>query len=412
MSQRLGVYVARNERKVCYNFFMVKLNRPHIGIFGRMNVGKSSLINAISGQESALVSNVAGTTTDPVRKNIEILGIGPVTLIDTAGWDDTSELGRQRVAKTREILNQVDLAILVYADEVGMPEKDLTDIFRAQKIPFFIVHNKTDLFPNNLQNFAGAEVVPYFKGSPDNSELLAAIIRHLPQSAYGHDDLFGKFVRASDEVVLVTPIDSSAPEGRLILPQVQVLRGLLDVHAAAVVLQPQELAGWLKNHTPKLVITDSQAFQEVSTIVPRSIPLTSFSILFSRLKGDFDLFLRDTPKIDALQNGDRVLILESCTHTVNQCDDIGRVKIPHWLQQKTGKELHFEVLSNLDPLPADLSKYKLAVQCGGCMVTRVQILARISQLSGAGIPVSNYGMTIAYCNGIFERVTEIFRRDA
>ncbi len=391
---------------------MVKLNRPHIGIFGRMNAGKSSLINAISGQESALVSDVAGTTTDPVKKNIEILGIGPVTLIDTAGWDDVTELGTQRVAKTREILHQVNLAILVYAGEFDAPEKELAALFAKQKIPFFIVHNKLDLFPKAPAEINGAEVVPHFKNAPDNSDLIAAIIRHLPQGAYAQDDIFGGFVSTGDEVVLVMPIDGSAPEGRLILPQVQAMRGLMDLHAVGIALQPAELAGWLKNHTPKLVVTDSQAFKEVSQSIPTKIPLTSFSILFSRLKGDFDLFLKSTPKIDNLQDGDKILILESCTHSVNKCDDIGRVKIPNWLQKKTGKKLVFQTLSNLDPLPANLSAYKLAVQCGGCMVTRAQILDRVTRLARAGVPVSNYGMTIAYCNGIFDRVTEIFRRNA
>lgn len=391
---------------------MVKLNRPHIGIFGRMNAGKSSLINAISGQESALVSDVAGTTTDPVKKNIEILGIGPVTLIDTAGWDDVSALGAQRVAKTREVLHQVNLAILVYAGEFSTPEKELVSLLRAQKIPFFIVHNKLDLFPHAPAEIDGAEVISYFQDVPDHSDLISAIIRHLPPSAYRADDIFDGFISEGEEVVLVMPIDSSAPEGRLILPQVQALRGLMDLHAVAIGLQPQELAGWLRHHTPRLVITDSQAFKEVNTVVPSHIALTSFSILFSRLKGDFDLFLQSTPKIDNLQEGDKVLILESCTHSVNKCDDIGRVKIPRWLQQKTGKKLVFETLSNLDPLPTDLSAYKLAVQCGGCMVTRAQILDRIYRLARAGVPVSNYGMTIAYCNGIFSRVTEIFRRKA
>ena len=388
---------------------MVKLNRPHIGIFGRVNAGKSSLINAIGGQEIALVSDVAGTTTDPVKKNIEILGIGPVTLVDTAGWDDTSELGAARVAKTREVLHQVNLAILVYAGDFGAPEKELVAEFAAQKIPFFIVHNKLDLFPHAPAEIDGAEVVSCAHGE-DNSDLMAAIIRHLPQSAYAHDDIFGGFVGEGDEVVLVMPIDGSAPEGRLILPQVQAIRGLMDLHAVGICLQPQELAGRLENQTPKLVVTESQEFKEVSAIVPADIPLTSFSILFSRLKGDVDLFLQSTPKIDSLQDGAKILILESCTHSVNKCDDIGRVKIPNWLQKKTGKKLVFQTLSNLDPLPTDLSGYKLAIQCGGCMVTRAQILDRVTRLAQAGVPVSNYGMTIAYCNGIFERVTEIFRR--
>ena len=253
-------------------------------------------------------------------------------------------------------------------------------------------------------------MVSHSNQAADNATLLAAIIRHLPSNAYQADDIFGGFIGEGDEVVLVMPIDGSAPEGRLILPQVQTLRELLDLHAMSICLQPQELALWLKTHTPKLVVTDSQAFKEVSKIVPEHIPLTSFSILFSRLKGDFNLFLNSTPKIDNLQDGDKILILESCTHSVNKCDDIGRVKIPNWLQKKTGKKLVFQTLSNLDPLPTDLSVYKLAIQCGGCMVTRQQILDRVMRLAKAGVPVSNYGMTIAYCNGIFDRVTEIFPR--
>lgn len=391
---------------------MVKLNRPHIGIFGRMNAGKSSLINAISGQKSALVSAVAGTTTDPVKKNIEILGIGPVTLIDTAGWDDTSELGAARVSKTREVLDQINLAILVYAGQWEQPETELAALFTAQKIPFFIVHNKLDLFPQAPAEIDGHEVVPFCKDAADTADLLAAIIRHLPASAYSCEDIFGGFVQTGDEVVLVMPIDASAPQGRLILPQVQAMRGLMDLHAVGIALQPQELAGWLKKHTPKLVVTDSQAFKEVSAIVPGNIALTSFSILFSRLKGDFDLFLQGTPHIDKLQEGDKILVLESCTHSVNKCDDIGRVKIPNWLQKKTGKKLIFRTVSSLDPLPDDLPTYKLAVQCGGCMVTRAQILSRITHLARAGVPVTNYGMAIAYCNGIFGRVTEIFRKAA
>ncbi len=373
-------------------------------------MGKSSLINAISGQESALVSHVAGTTTDPVKKNIEILGIGPVTLVDTAGWNDTSALGAQRVAKTREVLEQINLAVLVYAGEFGKTEKELAALLRAHKTPFFIVHNKLDLFPQAPAELEGVEVLPYSNTSQDNAILIEAIIRHMPASAYAQEDIFGGFVTAGDEVVLVMPIDGSAPQGRLILPQVQTLRGLLDLHAKAICLQLAELAGWLRVHTPKLVVTDSQAFKEVSSVVPASVPLTSFSILFSRLKGDFDLFLQSTPCIEKLQEGDRVLILESCSHSVNKCDDIGRVKIPAWLQQKTGKKLQFTVLSNLDPLPQNLAAYKLAVQCGGCMVTRAQILSRLARLQQAGVPVSNYGMTIAWCNGIFKRVTEIFNK--
>ncbi len=389
---------------------MVKLNRPHIGIFGKMNVGKSSLINALTGQESAVVAPVPGTTTDPVKKIIEILGIGPVTLIDTAGWDDASPLGPQRVAKTQEALRQCDLALIVFADAFGPYEKEWAAQCRAQHTPFFFVHNKSDLFAAAAPELEGAEVVEFSCRGGDTADVLEAIIRTLPPSAYAPDDIFGGFVGENDEVVLVMPIDASAPQGRIILPQVQAVRGLLDARAVAVGLQPSQLAGWLKKHMPKLVVTDSQAFAQVSALVPPQVPLTSFSILFSRLKGDFDLFLQGTPQIDNLQDGDKVLILESCSHSVNRCDDIGRVKLPAWLQKKTGKKLHFDVLANLDPLPPHLADYKLAIQCGGCMVTRQQILNRLSRLAAAGVPVSNYGMSIAWCTGIFERVTEIFRR--
>lgn len=389
---------------------MVKLNRPHIGIFGRMNVGKSSLINALTGQDTAVVADVAGTTTDPVKKNMEILGIGPVTLIDTAGVDDTSALGPQRVEKTKEVLEQVNLAILVFAEEFGLCEKEWTSLFRQKNIPCFLVHNKADLFPPVAAEIDGAEVVEFSDKWGDSADLISAIIRHMPATAYSHDDIFGGFVGEADEVVFVMPIDDSAPEGRLILPQVQSLRGLLDSYGIGICLQPQQLQGWLKNHTPKLVVTDSQVFAQVSALVPQNIALTSFSILFSRLKGDFDLFLAGTEKIADLQEGDKVLVLESCTHSVNVCDDIGRVKLPALLQKKTGKKLSFEFVSNLDPLPKDLSVYKLALQCGGCMVTRQQILNRLAHLAHAGVPVSNYGLAIAWCTGIFDRVTEIFRR--
>ena len=389
---------------------MVKLNRPHIGIFGRMNAGKSSLVNVLSQQDTAVVAAVPGTTTDPVKKIMEILGIGPVTLIDTAGLDDTSELGPQRVAKTQEVLNQVNLALIVFAQDFGSYEKDLAALCRRRGVPFFFVHNKSDLYPAVPKELEGAEVVEFSCLDKNNKPLLAAIAKHLPKSAYAHDDVFGGFVKEGDEVVLVMPIDASAPEGRLILPQVQAMRSLLDLHAVGIGVQPAELPAWLAKHTPKLVVTDSQAFKQVSAAVPANIPLTSFSILFSRLKGDFDLFLHSTPKIDDLQDGDKVLILESCSHSVNKCDDIGRVKIPNLLRKYTGKKLEFDVVANLDPIPADAEKYKLAVQCGGCMVTRTQIMRRLEILKEKKVPLSNYGLTLAYCNGIFERVTEIFRK--
>lgn len=388
---------------------MVKVNRPHIGIFGKMNVGKSSLINALTGQEVSVVAAHPGTTTDPVKKIIEILGIGPVTLVDTAGIDDSSALGAQRVRRTNEALDQVDLAILVFADDFNSYDQSLMETFQARSVPFFVVHNKCDLYATNTE-IKGADVVDFSCKEPHLPILLDMIKKHLPKSAYSQDVLLDDYVERGDEVVLVIPIDASAPEGRLILPQVQTIRNLLDIGAAAVCLKDTELREYLRLHTPKLVVTDSQAFKYVSSVVPPTIPLTSFSILFSRLKGDFEAYLKGTRAIDTLQDGDKVLILESCSHSVNKCDDIGRTKIPNWLQKYTGKKLQFTVVANLDALPDDAETYKLAIQCGGCMVTRTQIMRRLNILKEKGVSLSNYGLAIAYCNGIFDRVTEIFRK--
>ena len=388
---------------------MVQLNRPRIGIFGKMNVGKSSLINALTGQQVSVVAGQPGTTTDPVKKIIELSGIGPVELIDTAGVDDQSELGAQRIGRTEQTLDQVDLAILVFAGQFDEYDQTLMETCNARKVPFFFVQNKTDLPTTNVE-IKGADVVAFSCKKPNLEILLRAIAEHLPKSSYAPDVLLDDYVRAGDEVVLVMPIDASAPQGRLILPQVQTIRNLLDIGATAVCVKDTELRDSLQTRTPKLVITDSQVFGYVSSVVPGNIALTSFSILFSRLKGDFNAFLKGTPAINKLRDGDKVLVLESCSHTVNRCDDIGRVKIPNWLQKFTGKKLEFTTISNLDPLPADLTTYKFAIQCGGCMVTRTQILRRLELLKEAGVPVSNYGLTIAWCNGIFERVTEIFRK--
>ena len=388
---------------------MVQLNRPRIGFFGKMNVGKSSLINALTGQQVSVVSEQPGTTTDPVKKIIELEGIGPVELIDTAGIDDPSELGAQRVGRTQEALDQVDLAVLVFAGKFDGFDQTLMETCAARKVPFFFVQNKTDL-PTTQVEIKGVDVIAFSCKKPNVSLLLRTLQAHLPKSAYAADVILDDYVQAGDEVVLVMPRDDSAPQGRLILPQVQTIRNLLDIGATAVCVKETELRACLEKHTPKLVVTDSQAFGYVSKVVPAHIPLTSFSILFSRLKGDFEAFLKCTPAIDKLQEGDEILVLESCSHSVNKCDDIGRVKIPQWLQKHTGKKLKFTTVSNLDPLPANLGKYKLAIQCGGCMVTRTQILRRLAILKEAKVPVSNYGLTIAWCNGIFKRVTEIFRK--
>ena len=349
---------------------MVKVNRPHIGIFGKMNVGKSSLINALTGQQVSVVAEHPGTTTDPVKKVIEILGVGPVTIVDTAGLDDHSALGSQRVQRTNEALSQVDLAVLVFAEKFDEYDQTLMETCVAQKIPFFFVHNKSDLQPLNVE-IKGADIVDFSCKEPNLSRLLQAIKTHLPKSAYSTDVLLDDIVAPGQQVVLVMPVDSSAPEGRLILPQVQTIRNLLDIGAVAICLKDRELRSWLQTHTPHLVVTDSQAFAYVSSVVPKEIPLTSFSILFSRMKGDFDAFLKGTRTIDNLNDGDKILIMESCSHSVNTCDDIGRTKIPALMRKYTGKRLEFDVLVNLDPIPQDAAKYKLAIQCGGYTMRRV-----------------------------------------
>ena len=374
-----------------------------------MNVGKSSLINALTGQDVSVVAEHPGTTTDPVKKIIEILGVGPVVVIDTAGVDDSSALGAQRVERTREALDQVDLAILVFAGQFDSYDQSLMETCIARKVPFFFVHNKSDLQKLNVE-IKGADLVEFSCKEPRLSLLISKIKEHLPKSSYLQDTILDDYVRAGEEVVLVIPVDASAPEGRLILPQVQTIRNLLDIGAIAVCLKDTELRDYMQNHSPKLVVTDSQAFAYASSVVPITTPLTSFSILFSRAKGDFDAFLAGTRTIDRLKDGDKILMLESCTHTVNKCDDIGRVKIPAWLAKRTGKKLTFKFISNLDPLPEDVETYALAIQCGGCMVTRNQIMRRLEILKEKGVPLTNYGLAIAYCHGIFERVTEIFRK--
>lgn len=393
----------------------MKTKRVFIGIFGRRNQGKSSLVNALAGQDVAIVSDIAGTTTDPVRKSIEIFGIGPAVLVDTAGIDDDGELGPQRVRKTYEALKTVDVAVLVVSHNIfGTPEELAIAKFREFAVPFLIVHNKSDEQP--LSDALRADLqrigVPVLECSAHNrrgvEELIAALVHITPPSAYQPDTLAGDLVAEGDTVVLVMPQDSEAPEGRLILPQVQMIRDLLDNHAVAVCLQPEELAGYMKKQRPSLVIVDSQVFARVSQLVPPDIPLTSFSIILSRAKGNFDLFLTGTLHIGTLIDGDRVLMMESCTH-VSSCEDIGRHKIPNLLQKVTGRRLQFDFVAALEPLPDDLGQYALAIQCGGCMVTKKQLANRVAQLADANVPVTNYGMAIAWATGIFERVTEIFQ---
>lgn len=393
--------------------------KPHIGIFGRRNNGKSSFINVLVNQEIAIVSDHPGTTTDPVKKSIEIFGIGPAVIIDTAGIDDRGELGEKRVKRSMETLEIIDMAILVTAHNIfGEEEIKLIGRFRDMDIPFLIIHNKSDLEKlqestrEEIRRYTDALVVDFSSVDPENlEEVIEKIRQTIPPGAYQKITLFGDLLEQGDLVILVTPIDSEAPEGRLILPQVMAIRDVLDHRSISVVLQETELDSFLKNSSvlPKLAVTDSQIFEKVAAVVPPTIPLTGFSILFARLKGDFEAYLKGTPKIKDLQDGDKVLIMESCSHHVN-CDDIGRFKIPRMLVKFTGKQLEFEVVSSFQSAALDIDRYAMIIQCGGCMFTRKQLMNRLQPAIDKGIPVSNYGMAIAYMHGIFDRATEIFTK--
>ena len=394
-----------------------KASKPHIGIFGRRNNGKSSLINALAGQDIAIVSDVAGTTTDPVKKSIEIPGIGASVLVDTAGIDDTGELGKRRIAKTRAALRTIDLAILVIAgNSFGDFEEKLVSDFRKYDVPFFIIHNKKDLEPikqkvqQEISAGSGAVVTDFNALQPDNLEQVLELMRRLiPESAYKAGTLLGDLISYGDVVLLVTPIDIEAPEGRMILPQVQAIRDILDNDAIAVVLKERELDLYLRKMSPKpaLVVTDSQVFPKVDASVPKDIPMTSFSIMLARHKGDFENYVKGTPHLSKLKDGDKVLILESCTHHVS-CDDIGRMKIPRWLSNFSGKRLEFDVVAGLDDLPENIQNYAMVIQCGGCMITRKQIANRLKPAVEAGVPVTNYGMAISYVHGIYNRAIAPF----
>lgn len=393
----------------------MKTKRVFIGIFGRRNQGKSSLINAIAGQDIAIVSEIPGTTTDPVKKSIEVFGIGPVVFVDTAGIDDVGEMGEKRIKKTMEVLKTIDVAILLISENIfGEPEKDVIKQLKNHQIPYVIVHNKSDktTINKNLLSTLSEYASPILECSSQDktgiSELIETIVKITPPSAYIVKTLLGDIISEGDLIVLVMPQDQEAPEGRLILPQVQLIRDILDNNAIAIGLQPSELKYYLQKQKPNLVITDSQAFDFVSKIVPSDIPLSSFSIILARSKGNFSNYLLGTPFISKLKDGDKILMMESCTH-VTSCEDIGRHKIPLMLRKFTGKRLEFDWISSLSPLP-DLTLFSMGIQCGACMVTEKQVSNRVKQLVDKNIPVSNYGMTIAYVTGIFDRVTEIFRK--
>jgi len=393
------------------------MSKPHIGIFGRRNNGKSSLINLLVGQDLAIVSEQAGTTTDPVKKSVEIFGIGPAILIDTAGIDDEGDLGKKRIKKTLEVIPKVDCAILVIAQNVfGSFEVDLIQRFNEFDVPFIVVHNKSDLEAissatnTEIQKISNATVIEFSTlGNNVDYNITDELRKIIPPTAYQKPSLFGGIIKPKDIVLLITPVDSEAPDGRMILPQNMAIRDVLDNDGICIVVKETEIEDFLqKGIKPALAVTDSQAFGLVSKLIPEDIPLTGFSVVFARLKGDFENYMKGTPHISQLKDGDRVLILESCTHQVS-CDDIGRFKLPNWLLKFTGKKLDFKVVPGLADIQEDIRNFAMIIQCGGCMVTPKQLAGRLKPAVDAGIPVSNYGLAIAYMNGIFDRATAPFK---
>ena len=374
--------------------------RTHIGFFGRRNAGKSSLVNAVTGQELAVVSDVKGTTTDPVTKAMELLPLGPVLIIDTPGFDDEGALGEKRVRKTKQILNKTDIAVLVVDAAEGMKEcdRELLEIFEEKKIPYLVVYNKCDLQVADglcVSALTGA-------GIHELKEKIAAL-----KPADNGRRIIADKLKSGDFVVLVVPIDTAAPKGRLILPQQQTIRDILDAGAIAIMAKESELADTLDNlgKKPAVVITDSQVFKSVAQIVPSDVPLTSFSILMARYKGLLDEAAKGVHAIANLKDGDKILISEGCTHH-RQCEDIGTVKIPRWIKAFTGKDITFETSSG-GGFPEDLTQYALVVHCGGCMLGEREVMYRVKCAADQGVPITNYGTLIAHMNGILERSLEI-----
>jgi [FeFe] hydrogenase H-cluster maturation GTPase HydF len=389
--------------------------RVHIGLFGRRNAGKSSLLNALVGQEVSIVSDVPGTTTDPVERPMELKPLGPVVFIDTAGLDDEGALGVARAARSRQALERTDLAVLVVeGGELGDFERGLVGQLRAQGTPAVLALSKTDLRPLSPAARAALEALglPWVETSAASGAgvdaLRLAIIERAPEELIESPRVLADLVPPGEVAVLVMPIDEEAPKGRLILPQAQAVRDLLDGHALALVTQVPGLEAALGRLTrpPRLVVTDSQAFAEVAALTPAGVPLTSFSILFARMKGDLGAFTEGALAIDRLRPGDRVLVAEACAHHPLG-EDIGRVKIPRWLGARVGGELRFDVVQGRD-FPADLGPYRLVVQCGACTLNRRAVLARIERCQAAGVPITNYGLCIARSLGILERVLEPF----
>ena len=398
--------------------------RVHIGFFGRRNAGKSSVMNAVTGQNLAVVSQVKGTTTDPVYKSMELLPLGPVTLMDTPGIDDTGELGALRVKKSYQALNKTDTAVVVLDGDLGATPEDLALIskIREKKIPWLAVVNKQDQLTPARQQEIETDLVG--DGIPKEQILwvsatektgifeLKERLAHLAKPEENQQPLVSDLVNPEDFVVLVVPIDKAAPKGRLILPQQQVIRDLLDTGAIPVVCRDTELESTLTRlgQTPRLVITDSQAFEKVSRITPESIPLTSFSILFARYKGTLEPSVKGAAALDTLEDGDTVLICEGCTHH-RQCDDIGSVKLPRWIGEYTKKQLNFAFTSGTE-FPDELEQYKMIVHCGGCMLNAREMKYRMSCALDQGVPMTNYGILIAQLKGILKRSVALFPRIA
>ena len=381
--------------------------RTHIGFFGRRNAGKSSIVNAVTGQELAVVSDVKGTTTDPVYKTMELLPLGPVMIIDTPGFDDEGMLGELRVKKTKQVLNKTDIAVLVVDATEGLKDcdKELIDLFQAKNINYLIVYNKSDLLDEIPQEKEKEVYASALKKENiyEVKERIAALKEQEADKCIIADKL-----KRGDFVVLVVPIDSAAPKGRLILPQQQTIRDILDAGAMAIVTKESELTETLEGlgKKPAMVITDSQVFKTVAPMVPKDIPLTSFSILLARYKGLLDAAALGAAAVEHLKDGDTVLIAEGCTHH-RQCDDIGTVKIPNWLRKYTGKDIKIETCSGTE-FPEDLSKYGMVIHCGGCMLNEREVRYRTKCAVDQGVPITNYGTFIAYVNGILKRSLEVF----
>ncbi len=381
----------------------VSAERIHIGFFGKRNAGKSSLVNAVTGQNLSLVSDVKGTTTDPVKKAMELLPLGPVVIIDTPGIDDEGELGEMRVKRAKQALNYTDIAVLVVDSKIGLQDSDnnLISLFKSKKTPYIIAYNKTDLL-NSIPDADEGEIYVSAQNGTNINKLKDLIARKA-KSAENNKRIVADLIESNDLVVLVVPIDESAPKGRLILPQQQVIREVIENGATAVVCRDTELKDTLPSlgKKPKLVITDSQAFAQVSKDTPDDIALTSFSILFVRYKGDLNAAVHGAAQLDKLKDGDKILISEGCTHH-RQCNDIGTVKMPNWVRNYTNKNIEFNFTSG-NEFPEDLSQYSLIIHCGGCMLNAREMQSRTGYAADCGIPMTNYGIAIAYMHGILRR---------